>query len=222
MLGLYTFIDWNGTPRIMRASTIHKKVVDASKKSNYNWITSATDLIYVCTKKNFPVEYAINIKSAVLNCFAVLINSNDYTTKGKKTDIRAVHYAYNSLFGVKNETAIKARRNFLNGFLLNIRLYASAFMFRHGDSFTKVCNDWQATKLNELISVENLNFDEIKEELEEDFIKVIKEAEINGIFAEDDEKEAENRRKIIEESVNHFSEIYGTPDKPKTRVLKPE
>ena len=62
MFGLYSFLDWNGNPRTMRASTIHKKVLEASKKSNYGWIASATDLINVCSKKNFPVEYCKFVK----------------------------------------------------------------------------------------------------------------------------------------------------------------
>lgn len=197
MLGLYTFIDWNGNLRTMRASTIHKKVMEASKKSNHNWIAPATDLIYVCTKKNFPVEYSIDIKAAVLNCFASLINSDDDTSYHKKTDIKAVYYAYNSLFGIENETAVKARINFLNGFLLKMRLNSWQFVFHRGDSFTKVCNDWQTAKLNELILIENLNFDKIKDSLEKDFRNVIKVAEENGIFAEDDKREAEIQKKII-------------------------
>ena len=221
MFGLYSFLDWNGEPRIMRASTIHKKVLESSKKSNYGWIASATDLITVCSKKNFPVEYAIDIKSAVLNCFSVLINSEDDTSKSKKTDIHAVYYAYNSLFGIENENAVNARKNFLNGFLHRIRWNSWQFMFHQGNSFNNVCNEWQNTKFNELIIMENLNFDELKKSLEEDFRKLIKKAEQAGVFIEDDKRNAEITMRIIEESVNDFTERYGTKENPKVRKLTP-
>ena len=221
MFGLYSFLDWNGEPRIMRASTIHKKVLESSKKSNYGWIASATDLITVCSKKNFPVEYAIDIKSAVLNCFSVLINSEDDTSKSKKTDIHAVYYAYNSLFGIENENAVNARKNFLNGFLHRIRWNSWQFMFHQGNSFNNVCNEWQNTKFNELIIMENLNFDELKKSLEEDFRKLIKKAEQAGVFIEDDKRNAEIQMRIIEESVNDFTERYGTKENPKVRKLTP-
>lgn len=220
MFGIYTFIDWSGTPRTMRASTIHKKVIEASKKSNYNWIASATDLIYVCTKKNFPIEYSIDIKIAVLNCFSSLINSEEDTSYGKKTDIEAVYYAYNSLFDIKKEKVIKARINFLNSFLFRVRRDSWQFMFHHGDSFKKVCTDWQNTKLKELISIKNLDFNKVKDLLEEDFRNVIKIAEEKGIFAEDDKREVEIQRKIME-NFNNFGEKYETFDKPRVKVLKP-
>ena len=221
MFGLYSFLDWNGEPRIMRASTIHKKVLESSKKSNYGWIASATDLITVCSKKNFPVEYAIDIKSAVLNCFSVLINSEDDTSKSKKTDIHAVYYAYNSLFGIENENAVNARKNFLNGFLHRIRWNSWQFMFHQGNSFNNVCNEWQNTKFNELIIMENLNFDELKKSLEEDFRKLIKKAEQAGVFIEDDKRNAEIQMRIIEESVNYFTERYVPKENPKVRKLTP-
>lgn len=221
MFGLYSFLDWNGEPRIMRASTIHKKVLESSKKSNYGWIASATDLITVCSKKNFPVEYAIDIKSAVLNCFSVLINSEDDTSKSKKTDIHAVYYAYNSLFGIENENAVNARKNFLNGFLHRIRWNSWQFMFHQGNSFNNVCKEWQNTKFNELIIMENLNFDELKKSLEEDFRKLIKKAEQAGVFIEDDKRNAKIQMRIIEESVNDFTERYGTKENPKVRKLTP-
>lgn len=219
MFELYTFNDWNGNLRIMLASTIHKKVIEDSKQSNYNWIAPAKELINVCTKKNFPIEYSIDIMAAILNCFASLINIDDDTSYCKNTDIQAVYYAYNSLFDVKNETAIKARINFLNGFLSRICWNSWQFLFHQGDSFTKVCNDWQTAKLNELILIKDLNFDKIKVSLEKDFINVIKEAEKNGVFVEDDKRAKEIQKKIIEDSVNDFNERYGTPDKPKSRFL---
>ena len=41
----------------MTAKELYNRVMEDSK-SNYNWIASATDLINVCNKKNFPEEKA--------------------------------------------------------------------------------------------------------------------------------------------------------------------
>ena len=114
-----------------------KKVIEASKKSNYNWIASATDLIYICNKKDLPIEYAIDIKVAILNCFATLINSEN-ESRGKETDIYAVYHAYNSLYGVENENAIVARKNFLRGFLRKIIFESLCFLAYDTVSYSKI------------------------------------------------------------------------------------
>lgn len=218
MFGLYTFMDWHGNFRTMRASTIHKKVGEASRQSNYNWIASATDLINVCNKKGFPIEYSIEIKSTILNCYATLITCEDDTTRRKKTDLKAVYYAYNSLYGIINEKAINARINFLNGFLSKICWNPWQFLIYRGESFLKVCNEWQNSKLKELINLDYINFDEMETLLEEDLAKTIKEAKEAGLFKEDEKIEEEIQKRRNKEIVNY---CLGSYDKTKTKVLKP-
>lgn len=168
MFGLYTFMDWSGTPRTMRATTIHKKVIEASKKSNYNWIASATDLVDICNKKDFPMEYAIDIKVAILNCFAALINSEN-ESKGKETDIYAVYQAYNSLYGIENENILAARNNFLRGFLRKITLESLSFLAYDIESYFKIYREWSGKKVNELLSIKDINFAAIKNLLTQEF-----------------------------------------------------
>lgn len=219
MFGLYLLEDWNGDLRLMKASKIHKKVMDKSQKSNYNWIASATNLISVCEKKKFPEQYATDIKIAVLNCFSQLINSDDDTTRRKKTDLDAVYYAYNSLYEIQEEKAIKARTNFLNAFLLHITLCKYTFLFR-GESYHKYCTEWRNKKFNELFSKENINFSHLKTTLEKEFENAINLAEKEGIFLEDDKKEQEKLNNYIKQSTDYFFESYGAPEKPKTKTLK--
>lgn len=219
MFGLYLLEDWNGSLRLMRASKIHKKVMDKSQKSNYNWIASATDLISVCEKKKFPQQYSVDIKIAVLNCFSQLINSDNHSTRRKKTDLDAVYYAYNSLYEIQEEKAIKARTNFLNAFLLHITLCRYTFLFR-GKSYHKYCAEWRNKKFNELFSKADINFPYLKTILEKEFQDAIDLAEKEGIFREDDKKAQEKLNNYIIESTDYFFETYGTPEKPKTKILK--
>jgi len=181
MFGLYTFMDWSGTPRTMRATTIHKKVLEASKKSNYNWITSATDLIYICNKKGFPIEYAIDIKVAILNCFATLINS-EKESRGKETDIYAVYHAYNSLYVVENENVITARKNFIRGFLRKITLESLSFLAYDTESYSKIYREWCERKSDELISIKEINFPAIKVLLIQDFKTLLNSKQKEGVL----------------------------------------
>lgn len=181
MFGIYTFMDWGGNPRIMRAETIHKKVIEDSKKSNYNWIASATDLICICDKKDFPIEYAIDIKIAILNCFATLINS-EKESRGKATDINAVYHAYNSLYGIENENVIDARKNFLKGFLKKITLESLLFLVYDTKSYSKIYCEWCEKKVNELISIKEINFPSIKVVLMKEFKTLLNNKQKEGVL----------------------------------------
>lgn len=219
MFGLYAFMDWNGTPRIMRASTIHKRVMEDSEKSNFGWIASATDLVYVSSKEGFPIRYSIDIKAAVLNCFSVLINSDNIDTITKETDMKAVYYAYNSLFNIQDNIAIEARKQFLSSYLTRITWDTHLFLAHRGETFMNITSKWHEEKLKELSSNENINFSQMKQILTQNYINTIKKAEIEGLFEKEDAEEAEKQRKKIEKMVNDFIESYRTPDNPK-RILR--
>jgi len=225
MFGLYTFLDWNDAPHVMRASTIHKKVMEASKKSNYNWIAPATELLYVCSKEGFPVEYAIDIKACILNCYSSLMTSEEGIGYSYKTDIYAGYSAYNSLYGVEDENAIMARKNFLKSLLFDIIIISNSLLFiKHlGETFVELTGQWQERKLNELINIPNLDFDEIKESIAQDYYKFIKKAEEEGLFEEDDRIEEERSKKFIERIAGDKDDFYfiknqGMVDKSKTLI----
>lgn len=215
MFGLYLFEDWNGNLCIMRASKIHKNVMDISKKTNYNWLTSAENLINVCNKKKFPAEYAIDIKVAILNCFAQLINNSHI----KKEDLDAVNIAYNSLYKIQEDKAIKARTNFLNAFLMHITYHRFTFLLR-GESYYNYCEKWRERKFKELFCEENLNFSNLEITLESDFENTILIADEKGIFSEDDKKEQLKIGEYIAKSTKHFEETYRKPEGPKVKTLK--
>lgn len=218
MFNLYILKDWYGTPHIMSSSRIHKKIMDDSSKSNYNWIASATELVNVCNKRNFPEEKANDIKVAILNCYSSLIWSEDDYSRREKTDLDAVYFAYNSLYGVKDEKVVQARARFLSSFL-SLTSYSSLIgLFHHGENFRNAKREWEKQKFNELFAEEQVDFANLFSVLKFDFSQRMKLLEESGVFAEEDKIEQERFWGYIDESVNHFLE---QPDRQKVLAKVP-
>ena len=60
------------------------------------------------------------------------------------------------------------------------------FPIHFGPAYKKTCENWKKAKLNEYVSEVKIDFNQLRERLNADFEKTIKEAEKNGIFNEDD------------------------------------
>ncbi len=204
MFGLYTIMDRDNIPRLMRAKTIYKKTMEDSKKSNYNWFASTLDLIYVCTLKNFPEEYAINIKTAVINCYANLLNDEFNSSPEKKEELEAIYYAYNSLFEIKEEIAIKTRYNFLNSYLTKIYHDSMSYIIHPGKTINNLFETWKTNKINELLNIPVIDFNNITHLLKEEFQSTIKNAQKNGTFLSDDIAEENIQRKILNDWIENI------------------
>lgn len=89
---------------LMTAEELLQRVREDSERSNYGWITSATELVHTCGHPDFPAEAAEEIRDRILTCFASIGHSG--LLKGDKV---AVFYCYVSS---KDET-VKTR--FLEG-----------------------------------------------------------------------------------------------------------
>ena len=86
----------------MTAKELCQRIKEDSK-SDYNWIAPARHLVRICKSPKFPVEYAIIIKSAILNCFANIewrANFSGVRHRLNIEDEEAVEYCYNSMFGI--------------------------------------------------------------------------------------------------------------------------
>lgn len=206
MFNLYILEDWCGTPHIMSSSKIHKIVMDDSSKSNYNWIASATDLINVCNKKKFPEEKANDIKAAILNCYSSLMWSEDDYSRRKKTDLNAVYFAYNSLYGVEDEKVIQARTRFLKSFLSLVTRSSFLFIAHHGENFRNARKEWINHKFNNLFAQEQIEFASLFSLLKNDFRKKIEQLEESGLFDEEDKIEQERFIGYTDETANQFFE----------------
>lgn len=190
---LYLLKGWNGLSYLMSAKKIHKKVMDQCEKSNYDWIASATDLVLVCESKKFPKTYAIDIKIAILNCFSEL--RNDENRGGRKeSDLNAVEYAFNSLYEIQDEKAIKARINFLYSFLLSIahcQEPLNEYIIR-GDLYYEYRQKWCDKKVKTLILEKDIDFYCLSQKLKKEFRDAVEFADRDGVFFEDDQNHQRN------------------------------
>jgi len=178
----------------MTAKELYNRVMEDSQ-SNYNWIASAPELVRVCEEPTFPAEYAQGIKIAILNCFANIehgANSGADRYRTDPADEEAVQYCYNSLYSIKTDEAISARKRFLSE-MITTASYVSIFdsLYHPGPTFKNLCHEWRKAKLEAWISERNINFKKLIDVLRNSFTAMIKEAELKGVFVEDEKKDEE-------------------------------
>lgn len=184
---------------ILTSKELYERVMYDSNY-NYNWFAPARELVRVCKKKGFPDNYAMDIKIAILNCFANIEhkeNCGGYRYFDHPEDKKAVQYCYNSLYGTNNEEAIKARKKYLTE-VITKATYTYSFDYHHGATYQKICNDWEKSKFDEYISKEEIDFEKLSEELRKSFKETIRTAESNGEFEEDKKKNDKSWKKFFE------------------------
>lgn len=185
---VYYFKDWYGVRRFWTAKKIYKRVMRDADTSNYNWITSATELVKLCKKADFPEHYSTEIKLAILRCFIYLENEGRWRGYTEPTDDDAVHYCYNTLTGA--EEFVNAKREY---FKIMIRKSSLIPYYKHsfyikGATYLKLQEEWRKKKLDEFVSEREIDFEQLMKDLEADFNQTIKMAEEAGLFKDDDEK----------------------------------
>ena len=183
------FKDRYGARHFWTAKRLYKRVMRDADTSNYNWITSATELVKVCKKTDFPEHYAKEIKVAILKCFTCFENEGKWRAETEPTDDDAVHYCYNTLTG-EEEEVVNAKREYFKALIRQSSLvpnYKHSFYIK-GATYLKLREEWRKKKLDEFVSGREIDFDQLMKELEADFNQTIKIAEDNGTFKEDDEK----------------------------------
>jgi len=191
----------------MTAKELYNRVIEDSK-SDYNWIASASVLVALCKLPTFPAKYAIGIKVAILNCFANIehgANSGGDRYITDPSDKKAVEYCYNSLYGIKSEEAVSARKRFLSEMISTasyVRIFDS--LYHPGPTFINLCNDWRKAKLGEWILKKNINFEKFMGVLRNSFIAMIKEAELKGDFVEDKKKDDEEMEEFYKKIGKHL------------------
>jgi len=186
---LYFFKDWYGRTHFWTAKKLYNRVMTDANASNYNWIASATELVRVCTRTDFPKHYANEIKVAILECFTRSENEDRWRSEREPTADDAVHYCYNTLTGT-DEAIINAKKEYFNAIIRNSSLtphYTHSF-YINGATYLKLREEWRNKKLSEFDSEKIVNFEQLMKELQMDFSQTIKIAEDRGAFKEDDEK----------------------------------
>lgn len=183
----YKITVWHGETQVLTAKNLYERVLEDSK-SDYNWLASAAELVRVCNEPDFPEIYATNIKIIILNCFANLELQQEKCCNRRQTDKEAVYSCYNSL-PETDAAVIKAKEKYLAAIIEGITRYSGdeeRFPIHFGPAYKKTCENWKKAKLNEYVSEVKIDFNQLRERLNADFEKTIKEAEKNGIFNEDD------------------------------------
>ena len=175
--------------------------IKEDRKSDYNWIAPARELVRICKLPYFPMECSIFIKAAILNCFANIehrANCGGDRHRINIDDEKAIEYCYNSMYGIDSDEAYSARKRFLLEKLATAsytRIFDSHY--HPGPTYQKLREDWTKSKFEEYILKEKIDFKEMIETLEKDFIQVIKKAEANGDFEEDEKKQKEKMKPLF-------------------------
>lgn len=191
-IGIYTVKPRIGEPVYMTPKQFYERVKKDSK-SNFNWIADASELVRVCKTPGFPRTYAEKIKILILNCFAN-IESNVFGDRIgiSKEEELAIEYCYNSLKGTSEE-ADAARERYLK----SVIHYVSARHFRllefhhYGDTRNKIDEEWETLQFQKYNSENSLEFKKVLKELHGDYDSVMKSAEAEGRFEEDDKEAKE-------------------------------
>lgn len=178
---------WHGETQLLTAKNLYERILEDSK-TDYNWLASATELVKVCNEPDFPKMYATNIKIIILNCFANLELQQERCYNRRRIDEEAVYSCYNSL-PEKDAAIIKAKEKYLAAIIEGITRYSGdeeRFPIYSGPAYKETCEDWKKAKLNEYAYEAKIDFNQLREKLNTDFEKTIKEADEKGIFDEDD------------------------------------
>ena len=193
----YNVTGWRGTKHSLTAKQLYERV-EKDSQSDYNWIASATELVRVCNKPSFPEMYANAIKIIILNCFANLELQKEYPSSGKATDKAAVYSCYYSLPS-EDETVIKVKHKYLTAIITGITKYTQCedrLPLSPGPTYRKMCEEWKKAKFDEYADKKNIDFDELRETLYDDFEQMIKSAEEAGAFEADDAEYREELRRF--------------------------
>lgn len=197
----YMVTGHHGDIHSLTAKQLYERVLNDCK-SDYNWIASASELVRICKKASFPAEYALAIKCTILNCFANIehrANCGGDRYIDNPADQEAVQECYNSLYGVKDQKAVSARKRYLAEMIATasyIRFLDS--LYHPGPTFRKLREDWSKSKVQEYISQEKIDFKQLVEVLRNEFVEIIKKAEVAGAFEEDERADRESWKKFYE------------------------
>lgn len=183
----YNITGWRGVKHSLTAKQLYERILEDSK-SDYNWIASATELVRVCNDPCFPKTYAQGIKLTILNCFANLELQKEFPCNFQSTDKAAVYSCYHTLPST-DAAVIKVKEKYLAAIIKAITKYTKSevrFPIHPGPAYQKICVDWEKSKFDEYVSKEKIDFDQLREDLYDDFEKTIKTAEEDGVFESDD------------------------------------
>lgn len=171
MAGLFLIKDHYGYPHLMSDLHIRNRIIRESKKSNYDWLAPASELLAVCNKSNFNKNYAKEIKLAIVRCYTSLM-LDDISDE--------ISYAYQAVLELKDyeddKSVQKVRENFIKEYIQRGILWVGIGNFH--ETFHRAKKKWVSDKTKELLSdIKKLpSFDDLRTE----FSGFVKRGEADG------------------------------------------
>ena len=195
----FTFKNHYGENKTMSARKIYHTVMQNSRESDYDWIAPASELVNLCKNPKFPREYAVNIETAILTCFAniesrVNRGGDKYATKAE--DAAAVQYCYDELGRLEKSTdnkELKKTLNFVRTRYLKEMISSAVNTTIRGDyiycdAYGKLKEEVIGKYFVEYSVQEGFNIKDMYEEISDETDKIFRQAYESGMFkqAEDE------------------------------------
>lgn len=196
----FTFKDHYGREQTMRATDIYNTIMQKSKKSDYNWIAPAIELVKLCKNPDFPREYAVEIEIAILNCFSSIesrVNRGGDKYVTKAGDARAVQYCYDELGKLikttDNEelkkTILSARTRYLKEMVSSAVNTTIRGDYLYCEAYSKLREEVVARNFTKFsLMEEEFNIFDMYEEISDETDEIFKQAYKNGMFKQAEEE----------------------------------
>lgn len=168
MTGLFYVTDHDGNRHVMTDRELRNLIIKQSRKSDYNWLAPANELLKTCNDPKFNKCYAKDIKVAIVNCYA------NFLKKDCPGDIVYAFDAYNELFECHDEQVLEARKKFLKAFIIR-NIFWNKHFGNIDETFWKARDKWIDDVTEELLKVRHVYFNLLKDDLVRDFEKYIDE-----------------------------------------------
>lgn len=172
MANLFYITDHYGNEHVMSDKAIRDKIVEQSKKSNYNWLAPADELIKVCNNPKFDRAYAKDIEMAIVNCYANFLRGDC------PCSIVYAYDAYNLLYDTTenmiDKRVLEVRKKFLKAFIRR-NIFWNKHFWNIDETFWKAKNKWIDDTTEALLKVRHVKFDSLKDDLVSSFEKYIDE-----------------------------------------------
>ena len=188
-----------GCVYVLTAEQLYQRAKNEIRSSNHNWTISAAEFVRVCTKPDFPEKYAKEIKCTILLAFSCMeCEKEKYQSYGTPEDYQTAYDCYNSLSGTELSIVI-AKERYLDSFIESIAKYHFDYQdFPHfGPTCRKLCDEWIFSKCKEYKQMEYIDFEKLRKELDDDFDKIMKNAESEGRFEKEDKELVEYLLKVF-------------------------
>ncbi|MBQ9298543.1 MAG: hypothetical protein IJ223_05930 [Clostridia bacterium] len=186
----YLVRGWSGFFTPFTATELYERVIKDCQ-TKFNWFTSAEELVRVCETTGFPIEYATEIKAAILNCFAngqFQKENWGFACIYSGKDLKALYHCYNSL-PVTDKPLFDIKKKYLFALIKDVSdTHYPIPIHPNSHVYTEVCENWINRQFERNIFRDDINFPNFITYLHENFETEIEIAEKKGLFQKDDEE----------------------------------